>query len=1116
MLTTALLRPRSSIVLGLSIGAPLFAQQPRAPEPPYVAEASDEAGQSLARFTVAEGFRVDLWAAEPMLANPVAIALDALGRCYVAETFRLHAGVTDIREHMDWLDDDLASRTVEDRVAMIRRHAGADFASYETAEDRVRRIEDSDGDGRAESATVFAGGFDGAAAGIGAGLLADGESVFYACIPELWRLADGNGDGIAEERETLSAGYGVNVALLGHDLHGLQMGPDGRLYFSIGDRGLHVQTKEGALLDYPKTGCVLRCDPDGANLEVYASGLRNPQELVFDERGNLFTGDNNSDGGDRARFVWVLEGGDSGWRYPYQWITEPDLRGPWNAEGIWRPAHAGQPAYVVPPVANFADGPSGLTYVPGPAWGEAWRDTFLLCDFRGTASLSGVHAFRVAPSGAGFELVEPRRFFWGCLATDADFGPDGALYVSDWVDGWKTTGKGRIWRIAPAAGIAAEDGSEIGRLLSGALIGRDAFELRPYLAHADRRVRLAAQFELVRQARVKTEGDRETVIGHLRDAARIGESLVERLHGIWGMGQLARSDKRMPAMLFPLLADPEPEVRAQALRVLGEARHGFSSVKPFLDDPEPRVRMFAAQALGHYGTLHAVEPLIELVRRNADADPWIRHACVHALERLRQRAALLAYAADPSPAVRRAVILVLRRWKDPEIARFLADEDRALVAEAARAIHDVPIDEARDALAAALDVAVAGDDEYFRRRMLAANSRRGEAGARTIAGFVARRQAPERVLAEGLELLSAWDRPAPHDPVTGDWRPFARERSLADVGLLVAELGPAAMASGSERVLVAWLRLAARSGASDQAGNARTLFDEARVGSQARIAALECLLALRPGEAHELLRKACRGVDAALREAAFARLPALPAEEALELLDEGMAQGSLDVRRAALGALAAIAAPETDARLLAALAALEQGSWPAELELDLLESAERRDSPAVRASFERVRSAREAGTPLGALAPCTRGGDASRGRRVFFEDQAVTCLRCHRVGEEGGTETGGLAGPDLTQVGARLSREALLESVVHPNALLAEGFERWVLVLDDDSAVAGTILGEDANEVRLLTPGEEELVIERARVVERRRDLSSMPDGLGEKISRRALRDLVEYLASLR
>src|SRR2546425_9140959 len=82
---------------------------------PKIAPASDEGEQAIKKFQVAPGLKVDLWAAEPMLANPVAFNFDEKGRAYVCETFRLSAGVDDIRGIMDWLAEELASRRSEER-----------------------------------------------------------------------------------------------------------------------------------------------------------------------------------------------------------------------------------------------------------------------------------------------------------------------------------------------------------------------------------------------------------------------------------------------------------------------------------------------------------------------------------------------------------------------------------------------------------------------------------------------------------------------------------------------------------------------------------------------------------------------------------------------------------------------------------------------------------------------------------------------------------------------------------------------------------------------------------------------------------------------------------------
>ena len=198
----------------------------------------------------------------------------------------------------------------------------------------------------------------------------------------------------------------------------------------------------------PDTGSVLRCNPDGTELEVFATGLRNPQELAFDEFGNLFTGDNNSDSGDKARWVYLVEGGDSGWRIGYQFIAGPISRGPWNEEKLWYPAFDGQAAYIVPPIANLADGPSGLAYDPGVSLlPDAYKKHFFLVDFRGASGQSGIRSFALRPKGASFELADSKQFVWSVLATDADFGPDGALYFCDWVEGWDKPNKGRLYRV---------------------------------------------------------------------------------------------------------------------------------------------------------------------------------------------------------------------------------------------------------------------------------------------------------------------------------------------------------------------------------------------------------------------------------------------------------------------------------------------------------------------------------------------------------------------------------------------------------------------------------------------------------------------------------------------
>src|SRR5262249_16239104 len=139
-----------------------------------------------------------------------------------------------------WLDDDLAAKTNEERFAYYKKHLGTRVADYTNEHDRIRLLEDRSGNGKADTSTIFADGYNGPLDGTGAGLLARRGDIYYTSIPDLWKLRDTKSTGVANFQERLHTGFGVHVAFRGHDMHGLLIGPDGKLYFSIGDRGYNV------------------------------------------------------------------------------------------------------------------------------------------------------------------------------------------------------------------------------------------------------------------------------------------------------------------------------------------------------------------------------------------------------------------------------------------------------------------------------------------------------------------------------------------------------------------------------------------------------------------------------------------------------------------------------------------------------------------------------------------------------------------------------------------------------------------------------------------------------------------------------------------------------------
>ncbi|HZU37774.1 MAG TPA: HEAT repeat domain-containing protein [Gemmataceae bacterium] len=1092
------------------------------PEIPRIAPASNEGQRETKRIQAPSGMQVDLWAAEPMFANPVCFAIDEHNRIYVAETFRLHRGVTDIRGHMNWLIEDLACRTVADREAIHRRHESkARLREWEQASERVTLLEDTHGSGKADKATTFATGFHHLADGLGAGLLAHKDYVWFTCIPDLYLLHCNQSTAQADQVRSLQTGYGVHISFIGHDLHGLRLGPDGKLYFSIGDRGLNV-VKDGRRVESVDCGAVLRCSPDGTDLEIVATGLRNPQELVFDQYGNLFTGDNNADHGDKARWVYVVDGGDSGWRIGYQSMTWPVALGPWNAERLWLPQWDGQAAYIVPPIANVCDGPSGVTYNPGTSQLPArYREHFFLCDFRGgSGGQSGVRAFAVKPKGASFEMVDQHECVWSVLATDVDFGTDGALYVSDWVDGWDMPGKGRIFKIHDPARANDPLVLEVKRLLAEGMDQRPLAELTRLLEHPDMRVRQAAQFAIVdRSSGWPWPGTgREVVraisvpqaIAAFTAVAQHNSHPLARLHAIWGLGQIGRKDTSALTPLLALLADRDAEVRAQAAKLLGEDRQteAFERLLPLLKDSSTRVRFFAALALGRLGRAEAVTPVLEMLRDNDDKDPYLRHAGVMALARIHDREQLSRAASNDSPAVRMAVLLAWRRLHDPQIARFLNDVDTRLVVEAARAINDVAIPGALPKLATLTGRPDLPDP--LMRRVLNANFRLGQPkNAVALATFAARADAPEALRVEALRELSQWTKPSPRDRLTGLYRPLAPRSAQPAADAVRSVLG--GIFGGSDRVREEGARVAARLGIKEVGPVLFALAGDSKRPSRVRVQALAALDTLRDPRLEQAMTLAMADRDDRVRTEGRRILARLQPDEAVSTLAKALYEGNLADEQGALQILRDMHGPKVEALLGLWLDRLLAGKVPLALQLDLLEAAQAHSTDALRAKLARYEALRPKNDPLAPFRETLAGGDAEAGRRIFFTKAAVSCTRCHKINGSGGE-----VGPDLSKIGAQHPRDYLLESIVLPNKQIAKGFDTVVLSLTNGKVVSGVLKSEDAREIRLMNPDGKLLIVPKNLVDERTTGKSAMPDDVMKYLNKHELRDLIEYLAELK
>ena len=1104
----------SSLALLPILSGPIFAAEEghgSGASASVVVGASDEGRNAIKTFKFDAGLQCDLWAAEPLLGNPVCFTQDEKGRWYVGETFRQEKGIEDDRGHAEWVDEDIASKSVEDRLAYMHKHVPdpAKFAEkFEKYEERIRRLEDTTGSGMANKVTTFVDGIRDAADGTGAGIIARGSDVWYTCIPNLWHFADKNDDGVADVKEKLLTGFGIKFALRGHDMHGLRFGPDGKLYFSIGDRAINVKTKEGAQVAQTESGSIMRCNPDGTGFEIFATGVRNPQELAFDEHGNLFTGDNNSDAGDKARFTYLVEGGDYGWRMAFQYLGD---RGPWMRERPWDEKIAPRVRYIVPCIANISNGPSGLTYNPGTGLSDKYKGKFYLSDFRGGANGSVVHEISVEPQGAFF-TAKSRDWVKGILTTDVEFGNDGSLYVLDWVVSWGGVGKGRIYKFSdPAANVALQKETE--GLIRDGMAKRPSEELAKLLGHADMRVRQAAQFELADRA-AKPQGLAASAQVFGKAAGDAAANPLARLHGIWGLGQLAAKNPNALNPLPALLGDASPEVRSQAAKVLGESRSAAAGEKltALLKDKENRVRYFAAMALGRIGHKAAFEPLVAMLAENDDKDPLLRHGGVMGLKGCGTPEQIAALSKHPSVAVRGDACVALRHIKSPLVAVYLKDSDASVVLEAARAVHDAPIDAAMPALAA-LTANPALKDTNILSRAVNANYRLGTAAnARAIAALAASSAAPEAARKDALAALAEWGKPSAKDRLLNQWRPIA-DRGPGDAVAAMTAAVPALLkdAPGGVQEMVA--KLVAKLSVPGVGEPLAQLASNDKAGSAARIEALKALAALKDANLAKAARAAVLDKDAKIRAEGLQALAGADPAAAVKVIADIVNTGTVVEKQGGVAALAQMKGPDAEAVLAGLLDKLTAGQLPGEIQLDVIEAAKKRNSGALKDKLAKYEAALPAADELAKYRISLLGGNADSGRKIFREKAQTECLRCHKC-EIGDSQVG----PELTRIGATKDRAYLLESIVLPSKTIAEGFETVVLTLKNGDIAAGTLAGQDAAGVKLKVPdaaGKIQIqTIPAADIKERQTAPSPMLPGMGEMLTRSELRDVIEYLAT--
>ncbi|SIR02845.1 DUF7133 domain-containing protein [Maribacter ulvicola] len=1085
----------------------------------------------LARETitaqVADGLELSLWASDSLAPDPIAMDIDNEGNIYITRSNRHKNSEFDIRGHRDWMTESIALESVEDRRAFLRKTFAPelskenewladlnndsihDWRDLTVEQDEIWMLEDTNKDGIADISTQIMKGFNDEINDVAGALLVRDEDVFVGIGPGMYRLTDTNGDKILDEKTAIAEGFAVHIGFSGHGMSGAIEGPDGKIYWGIGDIGANITTVEGENHKYPNEGVIVRSNPDGTDFEVYAHGLRNTHEFAFDAYGNIISSDNDGDHrGESERLVHIVEGSDAGWRANWQYgkYTDPKNNGynVWMDEKLFTPRWEGQAAYIMPPLQNFHNGPTGMRYNPGTALGKKWMNKFFLVEFVGDPSRSHIWSFDLKPKGASFELNTDESILSGVLPTGIGFGPDGALYLADWVNGWGTKNYGRVWKldVTEETNDLAQERLETQRLMTLNYEDEKTDSLVSLLSYGDMRIRQKAQFELAKR----------TFWGYraLKKVLQEEENQFARIHAIWGIGQIAAKDIDEAKPLLNLLSDNDPEIIAQSVKVLGDLRYkkAADSLITLTTHENDRVKFFAAQALGRLKHKNAIDPLLAMLEANNDKDLYLRHAAVLALSRIGNAEPLLALANSKNRSLRIAAVMVLRKLQDPKISIFLSDQDEYIVTETARAINDdLSIEDALPALAATLTNEKFTSEPLLRRAINAALRVGGGEQLDLLINFAKRRKVSSDLRGEALAALGTWNNPSLLDRVDGRYRgEVIRENSQLEEK--IKKHVPSFLKESSPQILIGISKTISAIGINSYNDDLYQVF-KSNESPKVRAAVLNALGQLQFNKMEAAMSFGMQDKNEQVRTVAVGLLSKLnlSKEKLPNIVDPIFKKGSLSEQQRMLNVLGDLPDVKSNAILTSLIDKASKSQLNQGILLDLMESVKATENPKLIAQLDKLK---KAGFSTDSFQETLYGGNWWAGRTVFNNNPTAQCVRCHSVNGSGGE-----VGPKLDNIGNILDRQQLLEALIEPSVRLAPGYGTVTLTLKDGQKVQGVLIEENNKEVLLRTSEAEPLRIPLMRIAKRENSMSAMP-AMGRMISRRELRDLIEYLGSLK
>lgn len=996
------------------------------------------AERTLAQMYVPEGFKVELIAAEPDIHQPIAFAWDERGRIWVVEAYSYPT----------------------------KRPAGEGL-------DKVVILADEDGNGSFETRKVFAEGLN-LASGIEVGY----GGVWIGAAPELLFIPDLNRDDVPDgPPQVLLDGFGYQDT---HEtLNSFLWGPDGWLY---GIQGVFNTARIGQPGVPPEQRPELRAGvwryhPVRHEFEIFAHGGSNPWGLDYDEHGELFMTHCRSYWG-KGFTTHVIQGGQF-----------------WNqVNANYAPFIIANPPAEFPEFRNYllasarydhgagGAGPRGSDAIYGGHshvgtmiyLGDNWPD-----EYRGhlfTHNLGGhqINHEINRPFGSGYETVSAGKDMLFCtdpgyVAVDLQYGPDGAVYIIDWVDPqhchnpnterWDRT-NGRIYRMQWQATFKPVK-VNLGAMSDVELVGQLQHKNQWYARTA---LRLLRERYSMNTSRPRDSNEIEAARERIRALVKSGSSRNERLNALWAARATMAFNSRMSAETF---RDPDEFIRGWTLRIWSEYE-----TKPAIDDefmrlakadPSPVVRRFLASSLRSTG-VRKWDIAEALAQRGEDAnDRNLPYLLWHGL------APLISGGARPPSGVADDALVVRpgesrRRDSQQAGAPALPDIDRAF------------------ALAQSARIPRLADWIYWYAATL-----EGEPLNRVVGTLTELSGEPLHKRLAGLWLAME---PRANLPMPAGWKAVA----------------PKLYGNANPKVQRLAERLAAVFGDDSAFPRLRTTLADTSADAEARKHAFAVLSRAQD-------RASLNTFVALLNDSAF-RLPAIqllarfdapPVSDALIRQFKGYSPTEKSAALTTLTgrapyAVALLEAVSSDAIPRSELTAFHVRQLTSLGNADVDRRVESLWGPIKQTPAEKLERIdrlekvfNEA--PLWAYS-------ANAGRQLFEK----LCMSCHKLGD-----LGQQLGPELTGAGKHGVRY-YLENIIDPDAVVGTDFELTTVETKNDEVISGLLVNETASAITLRTTVGES-VVPKADIRQRTRsDRSLMPEGILEGLDDREQIELLKYL----